>query len=423
MTATLSADRQAYLPLSRFDRWARGLLFSRLALATRGVLETRDADGFHRFGQESADHEKPACIDFVNPAVYRRVLSGGSIAAGEAFAEGLWETPDLTAVCRFFVANRDVMNGMDGGMWGVFKRGAEKALHALRANTLSGSRRNIRAHYDLGNDFFDLFLDETRTYSSALYDALHLDLRGAQIAKIDRLCRKLRLTPQDHLLEIGTGWGAFAIHAAKNYGCRVTTTTISRAQHEVARDRIAQEGLSDRVTLLLEDYRRLTGTFDKVVSVEMIEAVGLDNLPAYFRKVASLLKPDGAAAIQAITIRDQYYAQARRSVDFIQKHIFPGSGIPAVTSMMDAVRDASDLRLVHLEDFGPHYGRTLKAWHDRLLAAAPEAERRGYGRHLQRLWRYYFSYCEAGFIERQVGVAQLLLAKPENRMEPVLGGL
>lgn len=423
MTATLSLPEGTYLSLSRADRWARSLLFSRLALARTGVLEARDADGLHRFGRETADHDRPARIDFLDPATYRRAIAGGTIGAGESFAEGMWESPDLTAVCRFFVVNRDVMNGMDGGFWGLFKRGGEKALHFLRSNTLTGSRRNIQAHYDLGNDFFQLFLDDTWTYSSGLFEAGQENLQAAQVAKIDRLCRKLRLTPQDHLLEIGTGWGALALHAAKNYGCRVTTTTISRAQHDAARERIDQAGLAERVTLLFEDYRRLTGSYDKLVSVEMIEAVGLDNLPAYFRKVASLLKPDGAAAVQAITIRDQFYAQARRSVDFIQKHIFPGSGIPAVTAMMEAVRDASDLRLVHLEDFGPHYGRTLKAWHERLLAARPEAERRGYGLHLQRLWRYYFSYCEAGFIERQVGVSQLLFAKPENRMEPLLGGL
>ncbi len=421
-------SRSGFRPLNGFARLARRILFSTLKGIDRGLLEIEDADGVHAFGRENLLFPLKARILVADPALYGRVLLGGSVAAGEAFADGLWEAdgkePDgLTPVCRLFVANREALNAMDAGPAGALRRAAEKTLHRFRDNTVSRARGNIRAHYDLGNDFFGTFLDDTWTYSSAVFAREGATLAEASTEKNDRVCRKLRLTPKDRVLEIGTGWGGFAVHAAKHYGCRVTTTTISQAQHGLARERVREAGVADRVTLLLEDYRSLTGTYDKLVSIEMIEAVGLDRLGGYFSAVSRRLAPDGAAAIQAILIRDQLYDQARRSVDFIQKHIFPGSGIPSVGAIMGAVTSSSDLRLVHMEDFAAHYARTLRTWHEAFFGHRAEVSSLGYSERLARLWRFYFSYCEAGFMERQIGVAQMIFAKPENRMEPILGAV
>jgi cyclopropane-fatty-acyl-phospholipid synthase len=423
-----SAQKACFRPLSASSRLARRALFSTLHGLACGRLEIRDADGVHAFGRRTPQFSLEARLRVTDPAAYGRMLLGGSVAAGEAYAEGLWDAEDpgaagLTAVCRIFVANRDALNALDGGAAGFLRRAAEGLVHRFRDNTVSGARRNIRAHYDLGNDFFRTFLDQTLMYSSAIFPRPDADLEEASREKNDRICRKLRLSPRDHVLEIGTGWGGFAIHAASQYGCRVTTTTISRAQHDLAKERVCDAGVADKVTLLLEDYRALTGVYDKLVSIEMIEAVGLDRLGGYFRTVSERLAPDGAAAIQAILIRDQYFEQAKKSVDFIQKHIFPGSGIPSTASILAAVRDDSDLRLTHMEDFASHYARTLRVWHDALLRNRGEVSAADYPERLVRLWRFYFSYCEAGFSERQIGVAQFLFAKPDNRMEPVLGGL
>ncbi len=289
---------------------------------------------------------------------------------------------------------------------------ALRAWHALQRNTRSGSRRNIAAHYDLGNDFFRLFLSADLMYSSALFADEHEDLDSASTRKLDAICRKLDLRPGDRVVEIGTGWGGFAVHAARHYGCHVTTTTISREQYALAAERIAAAGLGDRVGLLLQDYRDLRGQYDKLVSIEMIEAIGHQYLDTYFATLGRLLAPGGLALVQAITIEDHRYAQALRAVDFIKRHIFPGSFIPSVSAMLGAMARGSDLGLVQQQDFGHSYALTLKAWRERFLARLAEVRALGYDERFIRMWEFYLAYCEGGFRERSIGVSHLVLAKP-----------
>ena len=289
----------------------------------------------------------------------------------------------------------------------------------MRRNSRAGSRRNIAAHYDLGNEFFRSFLDETLMYSAATFEHEQQSLHDAQVARLDRICRKLELGPDDHLLEIGTGWGGLALHAARHFGCRVTTTTISREQWTLARERVREAGLGDRVEVLCEDYRDLTGTYDKLVSIEMIEAIGHQYYDTYFAKCSELLAPHGAMLLQAITIADQRYERARRSVDFIQRYIFPGSCIPSVAALSSSIARASDLRLFHLDDIGPHYATTLAHWRQNLRANLARVRSLGYGEEFIRMWEYYFCYCEGGFMERVIGDVQMLLVKPGNRRMPV----
>jgi cyclopropane-fatty-acyl-phospholipid synthase len=328
--------------------------------------------------------------------------------------QGDWHCDDLTGLVRLMVVNRHLMNDVDSG-WSALSAPLLKAAHWLNRNHKAGSRRNIAAHYDLGNGFFELFLDDTMAYSCGIFRSAQSSLREASIAKFDAACSKLGLAEGQHLLEIGTGWGGLAIHAARHYGCKVTTTTISREQYEFARERVRSFGLQDRITLLLEDYRELRGEYDALVSIEMIEAVGHQYLDTYFRSCSNLLKPTGAMLLQAITIRDQYYEQARRSVDFIKRFIFPGSCIPSVRAMMSSVARSTDLVLSHLEDIGPHYARTLRHWRERFLARQSAVRSLGYPESFLRMWEYYLCYCEGGFEERQLGDVQMLLTKPRSR--------
>jgi cyclopropane-fatty-acyl-phospholipid synthase len=311
------------------------------------------------------------------------------------------------------------MQSMEGGAAFVTAP-LRRILHWLNRNSPDGSRRNIAAHYDLGNDLFALMLDETMAYSCGVFERDDATLHEAQLAKFERICRKLRLGADDHLLEIGTGWGGFAIHAASRYGCRVTTTTISREQHDWAREKIAAAGLADRVTLLLDDYRDLRGRYDKLVSIEMIEAVGARYLDTYTAQCSKLLEPHGAMLLQAITIQDQVYEEALKSVDFIQRFIFPGSFIPSVTAITDSVRSSTDMKVFHLEDIGPHYATTLRRWRENFFARLPEVRQLGYPDAFVRLWEYYLCYCEGGFLERQLGDVQMLLTKPRCRLPAVI---
>jgi cyclopropane-fatty-acyl-phospholipid synthase len=336
---------------------------------------------------------------------------GGSIGAAESYMEADWDCDNLVSLVRIFVLNRDILNALDAGAGALFSPFA-KLSHRLKKNSLSGSKDNIRAHYDLGNDFFSLFLDSTLMYSSGVFLKADSTMFEASTEKNDRICRKLNLKPSDHILEIGTGWGGFALHAAQNYGCRITTTTISQKQYELAEKRIREAHLQDRITLLLKDYRLLEGTFDKVVSIEMIEAVGLDHLETYFEVCSRRLKPHGQMLLQAITIRDQYYDQAKNNVDFIQRHIFPGSGIPSVHAMSDAIKKKTDFKLDNLEDIGIHYAKTLRSWSDSLRERKAEVLSLGYSDELYRMWQFYFAYCEGGFREKSIGCAQISLTKP-----------
>jgi cyclopropane-fatty-acyl-phospholipid synthase len=353
---------------------------------------------------------------------WRALATRGSVGAGESFVRGWWSSPAPTDVVRLFVRNQTALEELEGGL-AKLSRPLLGIFHALRNNTEGQSRLNIRAHYDVSNEFFGLFLDDTLTYSCGIFEAPNATLREASLAKIDRLCRKLDLRPSDHLLEIGTGWGAFAIFAAREYGCRVTTTTISPAQHALASERIRAAGLERRVTLLSRDYRRLEGRYDKLVSVEMIEAVGARHFETFFRRCGELLVPDGLMALQAITIADQHFEPALRSVDFIQRYVFPGSCIPSVSAMCTAMARASDLKLVHLEDIGPHYERTLRCWRENLLANSARARALGFSEEDLRLWEFYFAYCEGAYAERRLGDVQMLLAKPGARQAPLLAAL
>lgn len=396
---------------------ARRAVLARLASLSEGELMLVDGDRRYRFGRPG---DQPAsAITVHDPQFYSDIAFAGSIGAGEGYAAGRWSCDDLTAAVRLLIRNRQVLDRLDGG-WARLTAPLHKAVHLLNRNTRSGSRRNIAAHYDLGNDFFAAFLDETMTYSAAVFERPDMTLADAQTAKIDRLCRKLELRPSDHLLEIGTGWGTLAIHAASHYRCRVTTTTISREQHALAIERVAAAGLEGRITVLFEDYRDLRGRYDKLVSVEMIEAVGDAYYDTFFDACSRLLAADGMLALQAITIADQRYERARRSVDFIQRHIFPGACLPSVAALCASVARAGDLRLFHLEDIGPHYATTLRHWRERLRARWDELKGLGCPETLLRLWEFYFCYCEGGFAERVIGDVQMLFVKPRCRRAPLL---
>ncbi|MBB1521335.1 SAM-dependent methyltransferase [Aquipseudomonas guryensis] len=370
------------------------------------------------FGQ--AGSPLHAEIHVHDPAVWGLVAGNGSIGSGEAYIHGYWSTPDLTAVIRVFVSNLDVLDAMEGGL-ARLGRPLIQGLHWLNRNTRKGSQKNIAAHYDLGNELFEQFLDPTMMYSAAMFEREDDSLEQAQLNKLERICQKLQLKPGDHLLEIGTGWGSMAIYAASHYGCKVTTTTLSKEQFAYTQRRIEEQGLQGRITLLLEDYRDLTGQYDKLVSIEMIEAVGHRFLPTYFKQCARLLKDDGLMLLQAITIRDQRYEQAKRSVDFIQRYIFPGGALPSVHKMLEIVNRETDMNLHHMEDFGLHYAKTLRLWHENLRHARPALEQLGYDDYFYRLWEFYLCYCEGGFLERTIGTAQLLLAKEKAVPAPLLG--
>lgn len=389
------------------------LIVKHLQRLETGQLTVEYGGRSESFG--SRDPGLPSAVIRVHdPAFWSHLLLGGELGAAEAFIHGFWSSPDLTAVIRLMLRNLEVLDRLQGGFPEAIEP-LRRLAHWLNRNTRKGSRLNIIAHYDLGNDFFRLFLDDTMTYSSGIFESPDSTLHDASIAKLDRLCRKLDLHPGDRLLEIGSGWGSMALHAAKNYGCHVTTTTISDRQHEWVSGLIVREGLSDRVTLLKQDYRDLTGQFDKLVSIEMIEAVGHEFYPAYFGCLGRLLKPDGMAAIQAIVIRDQVYDRARRRVDYIKKYIFPGSCIPSITTLIDSSTAASDLRLFNLEDITPSYARTLASWRERLLGNTEAVRDLGYDDAFIRMWEYYFSYCEGGFTERYIGDVQMLFVKPLYR--------
>jgi cyclopropane-fatty-acyl-phospholipid synthase len=397
------------------NSFCRKLLISKLVALKYGRLEIVDQNGVVGiFGSTDAPTEHRARIKINHPRAFTRIVLGGSIGTGESYMDGDWETDQLPEMVRILVLNRDVLNSLDGGV-GALLAPLQKLIHRIRRNSIEGARKNIYAHYDLGNPFFELFLDETWLYSCGIFKNETTSLTEAQTEKIDRICRKLDLKPTDRLLEIGTGWGSFAIHAAKNYGCHVTTTTISENQYAFAKKRIEEEGLADKITLLFQDYRLLEGKFDKLASIEMIEAVGLDQLDTYFKKCSSLLKPDGKFVIQAITIRDQFYESAKNSVDFIQRYIFPGSGIPSIQSMSAAITDQSDMRITHLEDIGAHYATTLRLWSEKLKTNHQAVLNLGYSEALYRMWQFYFGYCEGGFHERSISCVQIEMVKPEHR--------
>lgn len=415
-TQPLPKDRSLSHLVAHFpalDYFCRSILFKKFKELRFGEIriEDRTGSGTHEtcFGDTNSSLKIRVIVN--RSRFYSRTLLGGSIGNAESYVDGDWETDQLTDMVRLFVLNRDVLNGIDNGI-GSLLQPFQKYFHGLRKNTIEGSRENIRSHYDIGNDFFKLFLDDSMMYSSAIFENKDMGLYEASMNKVAHICSKLKLKASDHLVEIGTGWGTLAIYAAKTYGCKVTSTTISTEQYNYALQRVKEEGLEDKVTILFEDYRKLTGVYDALISVEMIEAVGLDHLDTYFEKCSSLIKPDGVMVLQAITIRDQNYEAARKSVDFIQRHIFPGCGIPSVHAMMNSVTKKTDLALIHQEDFAEDYAETLKHWSKRLAKNEKEITKLGYPDFLHRLWQFYFSYCEGGFRERAIGLSQLVLTKP-----------
>jgi cyclopropane-fatty-acyl-phospholipid synthase len=387
-----------------------------------GSLTIHDGAAIDRYGTTDAATDQRATLTVHDARFYRRVALGGSLGAAESYLRGEWSTPDLTGLLQLFVRNLPAADEMEGGLARLTTPLA-RLWHRLRSNSRTGSRKNIHAHYDLGNEFFEMFLDETMTYSCGIFERDDATMAEASRAKLDRICRKLELTPDDHVLEIGTGWGSFAIHAAGHYGCRVTTTTISREQHDLAAARIREAGLEDRIDLRLQDYRDLDGVYDKLVSIEMIEAVGHEYLGEFFRRCADLLKPDGRMVLQAITMPDQRYDQYRRSVDFIQRFVFPGSCVPSVAAMMNANAASSDLKLAHLEEFGAHYATTLRRWREAFFASSDEVRAQAYPESFIRLWEYYLCYCEAGFAERYIGAVQMTLHKSACRCAPAYPAL
>ncbi|PLW69314.1 SAM-dependent methyltransferase [Pseudohalioglobus lutimaris] len=397
----------------RGEGFARSMVKRLLSRLTGGSLTLQDGEHTERYGDSATDGIH-AVVNVHDHQVFQHVLTGGVIGAGESYMLGHWSSPCLVDVIRLFSANMDTMRSMDARS-SRLRQWFLKALHSFNNNSLTGSRRNIGAHYDLGNEFFKLFLDPTMMYSSAVYPSAEASLEEASLHKLDLLCQQLELCAEDHLLEIGTGWGGMAIYAAQHYGCRVTTTTISREQYSYAKQRVAELGLENQVTVLCEDYRKLTGQYDKIVSIEMLEAVGHEYYGEYFRRGSELLRPGGKFAIQVITVQDQRYAQARDSVDFIKRYIFPGGCLPSVEVISRHVSRDSDMQLVNLRDITSDYARTLEEWRLRFLAALDTVREQGFDERFERMWEFYLCYCEGGFRERIISTVQLTLAKPGYR--------
>ncbi len=416
---TTSAATGFGAPLTRPATWARALLQTRLRKLRRGRLVIVDSGQQSVFGEAAPEASLQSVVWVHDGRFYGQALFGGSIGAAQAYIAGYWSCSDLPALVRILVSNRKALDALDG-MWSKLTAPAHDLFHRLRRNTRKGSRVNIAAHYDLGNDFYTLFLDDTLTYSCGIFEDDRSSLRDASLAKYDRICHKLRLRKEDHLLEIGSGWGGFAIYAATHYGCRVTATTVSRQQHQLARARIQEAGLQDRVELVLEDYRDLRGRYDKLASIEMIEAVGHHYLETFFRCCSERLKPEGLMVLQAITIEDQLYERQVRSADFIKRYIFPGSSIPSVTAVCRALSRATDLRLFHLEEITPHYVRTLQEWRWRFTKNLDAVRTLGYPEEFIRMWEFYLCYCEGAFRERYIRNVQMILTKPHCLQEPAV---
>jgi cyclopropane-fatty-acyl-phospholipid synthase len=398
---------------------SRNALFSRLQKLVKGQLVLNEGQNQTVFGNGGDGDEPRATLSVHDYRFYTDMAFGGSIGAAEAYMAGFWTTDDLTRLIRIIILNRHVLSGLEGGAARI-SGPLQRMLHFLRKNTKQGSRKNIEAHYDLGNDFYSLFLDDTMTYSCGIFTSPASSLRDASIEKYDRICRKLLLTPDDHILEIGTGWGGFALYAVKQYGCRVTTTTISNEQYAYAQQLIQKEKMGDRIELLLKDYRDLQGTYDKLVSIEMIEAVGHHYLETFFQCCSNKLKDDGMMLLQAIIIRDQEYDRHKHEIDFIKRYIFPGSCIPSVSAISQSVTKATDMCIFHLENITSHYVRTLTEWRDRFFSHIDDVRRQGYSDEFIRMWEYYLCYCEAGFAERYIGDVQILFTKPLSQRPSIL---
>jgi len=408
----LRAPQRSALLSGVIEARVRRALHERLARLSSSRVTWVEHGESQSFGSIRA--QRQACIEIHSPRFYSALARGGSLGAASSFIDGDWTTPDLTALLRMVLAEPLLYSGLDGSLARAASF-ARRLLGLRERNTRSGSRRNIAAHYDLGNALFECMLDPSMTYSSAIFAPPEATLEQAQSEKLDRICRRIGLAPGHRVLEIGTGWGSFALHAAANYGAQVTTTTVSREQHAYARERFSRDAAGERIELRLEDYRDLSGRYDRLVSIEMIEAVGHEFLDDYLRVCSDRLEPDGAMCLQAIVIGDQNYDAARKHVDFIKTYIFPGGCLPSIARIADGVARTTDLRIRALEDITPHYAETLRRWRARLDAAEPELRALGCDDAFLRTWRYYLSYCEAGFEERHIGCVQIELVKPSWR--------
>jgi cyclopropane-fatty-acyl-phospholipid synthase len=393
------------------------ILFSVLSAMQRGRLRLVLPDGSEKtFG--GLGEEPRAEIRVKHDAFFRACVLGGPVGFGEAYMDGLWETDDLVAVITWFIRNADESTVLEGSGKTDRRIGlmnfAHRVAHKLRPNSLRTSRRNIKEHYDLSNDFFALWLDPTMTYSAAYWDSPNMTLEQAQVRKYDVLCRKLRLQPSDQVLEIGSGWGGFSMHAAKNFGCHVTTVTISRAQFDEASRRIAAAGLTNQVSILLRDYRELRGQFDKIASIEMLEAVGDKYLDGYFAQCSRLLTRKGLLGLQYITCPDAQYEVLRRGTDFIQRHVFPGSLLNSIGRVNTALNRTGDLFLHDLDDMGPYYARTLHVWRENFHRVLESVRAQGFDETFIRKWDYYLAYCEAAFATRHISVVQAIYTRADN---------
>lgn len=392
------------------QRACRALFLRTMSGLHRDRIVLRDGLGVVTLGAGEGA-ELQAEVEILDPAFYPAAVLEQSAGVGRAFMAGWWRCGDLVTLIRIFSRHEEVLRRWTRAAMTVLAPWQRLALWSRR-NSPDGSRRNISEHYDLGEEFFETFLDPSLTYSCAYFTDGASDLEGAQREKLDRACRKLALQPDDHLLEIGTGWGSLALHAAREYGCRVTSTTISREQARYARQRVAEAGLGDRIEIVERDYRDLRGRFDKLISIEMIEAVGVKFYPVYFRRCSELLKDDGAMLLQAITVDDRHFEHDAKHEDFIKRYIFPGGVLPSIQVIARQVAQATDLQIAHLEDLTAHYAETLRLWRERLLAAADRIRALGRDDIFLRCWEFYFAYCEGGFRERRIGDVQVLLVKP-----------
>lgn len=411
MTMSLT-EASVFDNLTWFDRLCRKFALDFISQLQHGDITVVEGNQRLRFGDEHA--ELKTVITVLDPAFYQKMVMAGSVGGGEAYIHGWWRCDNLTALVRIFALNLATLDKLDSAITRL-GRPLLKLLNWRNRNSKQQARKNIAAHYDLGNDMYRLFLDNSMMYSSAVYPHPQADLAQAQQHKLKMICDKLQLKPTDHLLEIGTGWGSMAIFAAQHYGCKVTTTTISQQQFDYAKARIEELGLQQQITLLFNDYRDLTGQYDKLVSIEMIEAVGEEYLDTYFEKCASLLTPQGIMVLQAITIVDQRYQQYVREVDFIKRYVFPGGSLPSVSRMTDAISRKTDFIVRHLQDIGFDYARTLKDWCENFMHARDKVHQLGYDDNFVRLWHFYLCYCEGGFMERATSAVHLVLTKPQNR--------
>ncbi|NVK21758.1 MAG: class I SAM-dependent methyltransferase [Kangiellaceae bacterium] len=413
MNKVRTIDGTMNTKLNKINALIRRKVLQQLSGLTGGCLIIHDPIETIILGDQSAAELK-ITVTVSDLGFYSQLATHGSIGAAESYMAEQWRTDNLTKLVRLLVINRDLLDSMEGGFaW--LKNSFLKIWHNFNKNNLQGSRKNIAAHYDLGNDFFSLFLDKHLMYSSAIYTDQANNLELASTLKLKTICEKLQLKSSDHLIEIGTGWGGFAIYAAQHYGCKVTTTTISEQQYRYAQNKVKTLGLSEQITLLKKDYRELEGKFDKLVSIEMIEAVGHHYLDTYLEKCNSLLKEDGLALIQAITIEDHRYDQALKSVDFIKRYIFPGSFIPSVSAITSSLKRTGDFRLINLEDFGESYAQTLNDWRAYFLENLDKVREQGFSESFIKMWEFYLCYCEGGFIEKAISDVHLLMAKPNNK--------